>query len=114
MVRNRLIAALTAQGDHRAFLINGVPAEAIDPEDASRALLLKVARTAIESTAGVDPEQVEAEAAAASHVAARILRVPPGPSWSRRPPGGSPPIRRTRPSRPAPSERSRWVAASRS
>ncbi|MET9366207.1 ArdC family protein [Streptomyces sp. NPDC006632] len=79
VVRNRLIAALTTQGDHRAFLINGVPAEAIDPEDASRALLLKVARTAIESTAGVDAEQVEAEAAAASHVAARILRVPPGP-----------------------------------
>ncbi|MFD3716902.1 ArdC family protein [Streptomyces sp. NPDC058677] len=79
VVRNRLIAALTAQGDHRAFLINGVPAEAIDPEDASRALLLKVARTAVESTGGFDAEQVEAEAAAASHVAARILKVPPGP-----------------------------------
>jgi len=79
VVRNRLIAALTAQGDHHSFLINGVPAEAIDPEDASRALLLKVARTAIESTGGGDAEQVEAEAAAASHVAARILKVPPGP-----------------------------------
>jgi hypothetical protein len=44
-VRNRLIAALTQEGDHRAFLINGVPAEAIDPEDASRALLLKDSAT---------------------------------------------------------------------
>ncbi|MGI5353584.1 ArdC family protein [Streptomyces sp. CA-250714] len=79
VVRNRLIAALTAQGDHRAFLINGVPAEAIDPEDASRALLLKVARAGLESTGGADAEQVEAEAAAAAHVAARILGVPPGP-----------------------------------
>ena len=79
VVRNRLISALTAQGDHRAFLINGVPAEAIDPEDASRALLLKVARAGIESMGGADAEQVEAEAAAAAHVAARIVQVPPGP-----------------------------------
>ena len=78
-VRNRLIAVLTQGGDHRAFLINGVPAEAIDPEDASRALLLKAARRSIEAAGLCDAEQVEAEAAAAAHVAARILRIPAGP-----------------------------------
>ncbi|OKI45752.1 hypothetical protein [Streptomyces sp. MJM1172] len=79
VVRNRLIATLTGQGDHRAFLIAGVPAEAIDPEDAARSLLMKTARRNVEAFGMCPTEQVEAEAAAAAHVAAHILGIPPGP-----------------------------------
>lgn len=79
VVRNRLVAELTSRGEHDAFLIGGIPAEAMDPEDAARALLVRYAAQLIAAEGHTDPEQIEAEAASAAHVAALVLGITPGP-----------------------------------